>query len=321
MLAVTMTRSAQASRVLHLMLILAAIGAASGCSLRKMAVRSMADTLSESGATFSRDEDPELVRDAVPFALKTYESLLETLPEHEGLLLATCSGFTQYAFAFVQTEAELIAHTDYEESTRLNARALKLYLRARGYCLRGLELRERGVGQRLLMEPERALGWAEEEDVPLLYWTGASWGAAIALGLDQPGLVADVPAVKSLLGRALALQEDYARGAIHALMISIEALPEAMGGSEARARHHFARAVELSEGEDPGPYVTLATSIAQPAQNREEFLSLLDEALAIDPDDHPDGRLATLITQRRAAHFRSRVDDLFVPDLPEEDFR
>jgi predicted anti-sigma-YlaC factor YlaD len=77
----------------------------------------------------------------------------------------------------------------------------------------------------------------------------------------------------------------------------------------------------LSEGEDPGPYVTLATSVVQPAQNRDEFLRLLDEALAIDPDAYPDGRLATLITQRRAAHLRARVDDLFAPDLPEEEPR
>jgi predicted anti-sigma-YlaC factor YlaD len=313
-------RTAPAALRLGFALLATAI-AASGCSLKKMAVRSMADTLSESGTTFSRDEDPELVRDAIPFALKTYESLLETLPDHEGLLLATCSGFTQYAFAFVQTEADLIAHTDYEESTRLNTRALKLYLRGRSYCVRGLALRQRGVEQRLLTEPERALTWAEPEDVPLLYWTGASWGAAISLGLDQPGLVADLPAVKALLGRALALDEDYERGAIHALMISLEALPETMGGSETRARRHFARAVELSEGEDPGPYVTLATSVAQPAQNRDEFLRLLDEALAIDPDAYPDGRLATLITQRRAAHLRARVDDLFAPDLPEEEPR
>jgi predicted anti-sigma-YlaC factor YlaD len=322
MLVVTMiVRSSPVSRRLSLALLAVMFVAASGCSLKKMAVRSMADTLSESGTTFSRDEDPELVRDAIPFALKTYESLLETLPDHEGLLLATCRGFTQYAFAFVQTEADLVADTNYDESTRLNARALKLYLRGRGYCIRALELRQRGVEGRLFTEPERALAWAKQGDVPLLYWTGASWGAAIAIGLDQPGLVADVPAVKALLGRALALQEDYERGALHAIMISIEALPETMGGSEARARRHFARAVELSEGEDPGPYVTLATSVAQPAQNRDEFLSLLDDALAIDPDAHPDGRLATLITQRRAAHLRSRVDDLFVPNLPEEESR
>ena len=80
----------------------------SACSLKKMAVNSVAGMLSESGSTFSSDEDPELVRDAVPFALKLYESLLESVPENQDLLRATCSVFTQYAYAFVQLDAEVV---------------------------------------------------------------------------------------------------------------------------------------------------------------------------------------------------------------------
>ena len=128
------------------LLILATL-AASGCSLRTLAIKTVANTLSRSGDTFSRDEDPELVRDAVPFALKTYESLLDSIPNHKGLLLATCSGFTQYAYTFVQTDADLVESEDYERALQLRERALKLYLRGRGYCLRLLELKHRGVEQ------------------------------------------------------------------------------------------------------------------------------------------------------------------------------
>jgi predicted anti-sigma-YlaC factor YlaD len=288
-----------------------AICAASGCSLKTMAVRTVADTLSQSGDTFSRDEDPDLVREAVPFALKTYESLLDTLPEHQGLLLASCSGFTQYSYAFIQTDADLIESEDYEAASRLRERALKLFLRGRGYCIRGLELQRPGIEQRLQTDPSNALTWATRKEVPLLYWTGASWGAAIAIGLDRPELVSDVPGVKALITRALELQEDYERGAIHAIMISLEALPAAMGGSPERARRHFERAVELSGGNDPGPYVTLAESVALPAQNRGEFVQSLEKALAIDPNANPSSRLAVLIAQKRAKHLLSRVDDLF----------
>ena len=45
--------------------------AASSCSVKTMAVKTVANTLAESGDVFSRDEDPELVRDAVPFALSS----------------------------------------------------------------------------------------------------------------------------------------------------------------------------------------------------------------------------------------------------------
>jgi len=285
--------------------------ALSGCSLKKMAVNSVAGMLSESGATFSSDEDPELVREAIPFALKLYESLLESVPGNQDLLRATCSVFTQYAYAFIQTDAEIVEPDDFAASMAMKERALKLYLRGRGYCIRAMELRHPGVERALQADPANALGWARARDVELLYWTGASWGAAISIGQGRPALVADVPAVRALMTRALAIDETFQNGAIHAAMISIEALPAAMGGSPDRAREHFARAVALSKGLDPGPYVTLAASVSVETQNRAEFVTMLTQALAIDPSANPDLRLPSIIAQRRARRLLDRVDDLF----------
>lgn len=287
--------------------------AVSGCGwIKGMAMNSVAGSLTETGTVFSRDDDPELIRDAVPFALKLYESLLESLPKNRDLLLATCTGFTQYAYAFVQGEADSVESTDYERLTKIDERAFKMYMRARGYCVRALELRHAGTEAALQRNTPGALAWARKEDVPLLYWTGASWGSAIALGLDKPGLLLDVPAMRALMTRALELDEAYQNGAIHAVMITLESKPE-MGGSTERARKHFDRAVELSKGLDPGPYVTLATSVALAERNREEFVKLLGQALAIDPEKNIDNRLAILIAQARARTLLTRVDELFPP--------
>lgn len=284
----------------------------SGCSLRRMAVRSVADTLAGSGDTFASDEDPDLVRDAAPFSLKLMESLLAEVPTHRGLLLTACAGFTQYAYAFVQTDAALTEHEDFERAEALKARARRMYLRARGYCLRHLEVRYRGLGTRLAADPGRALEAVGREDVPGLYWTAASWGAAIALGADRPDLIADLPVVRALFARALALDEAFGQGALHEALIAIEALPEAMGGSAARARAHFRRAVELSKGRAAGPYVTLAATVAVSEQNRAEFETLLKQALAVDPDAEPSRRLANLVAQRRARYLLDHVDFYFV---------
>jgi len=300
------------------LLVLFALGTAPACSIRRMAVRSLADTLAAGGDVFASDDDPELVRDALPFALKTYESLLEDLPNHEGLLLATCQGFTQYAYAFVQTDADLLDPAEFDRIMEMHDRAIKLYLRARDYCLRALEIRHPGIESRLLANPATAIARATAADVPFLYCTGAAWGAAVSLGLDRPALVADLPAVRALMATALALDEDYSRGAIHEAMISLEAIPEIMGGSPARARMHFERAIELSGGTTPGPFVTLAASVSVAEQNRAEFERLLEQALAIDPNSEPSSRLASLITQKRARHLLDRVDDLIVEDIPED---
>jgi predicted anti-sigma-YlaC factor YlaD len=297
-------------------LLAAALAPLGGCAMLKgVAVNTVASTLSESGTTFSSDDDLELVRDAVPFALKLYESLLESTPKHQDLLRATCSGFTQYAYAFIQTDAEELPAVEFERASAMKDRALRLFLRGRDYCLRAMELRRSGVTTALQMDPDTALGWARAKDVPLLYWTGASWGAAISIGLNRPEIVADSAAVKALIQRAIALDERYDRGALHAVMISLEAVPEAMGGSKARARRHFDRAVELSQGQDPAPFVTFAASVSVATRDKEEFLSLIDQALAIDPDAHPATRLATLVAQQRARRLLDRVDELF-PDTP-----
>jgi predicted anti-sigma-YlaC factor YlaD len=276
-----------------------------------MAINSMADTLASAGDVFASDNDPELVRDAVPFSLKTMESLLVSVPSHQGLLLAACSGFTQYAYAFIQTDADLIESKDYQASVEGKDRARRMYLRARDYCIRNLDLRHRGIKVKLVKDPKAALVGTRREEVPALYWTGASWGAAIALGLDRPELIADLPVVRALMERALALDETYSRGAVHEALISLEAVPEAMGGSPQRARQHFERAVALSKGQSAVPYVTLAGSVSVAAQDRAEFERLLKEALAIDVDKDPTLRLANIITQRRARFLLANANDLF----------
>lgn len=297
-------------RVAPIALSVCVLASSQGCALKTVALKSVANTLSESGDTFSSDDDPELVRDAVPFALKTYESLLASLPRHRGLLLATCSGFTQYSYAFVQADAELAAESDFERSLELRERSLKLYLRGRDYCLRALETVRSGVSSRLRTDPVAALAPLGRKDVPLLYWTSASWGAAVSAGLDHPSLVGDMPVVRALVDRALALDEGFSEGAIHEVLISLEAVPEAMGGSTARAREHFERAVALQNGRSAGPYVTLATAVALPAQDRAEFVRLLERALSIDPSADRSRRLANLIAQKRARYLLARVDEL-----------
>ncbi|MEZ5293500.1 MAG: TRAP transporter TatT component family protein [Vicinamibacterales bacterium] len=284
---------------------------AAGCSIKTFAVNKLGDALSAPGpSVYTTDDDPELIRAALPFSLKTVESLLQTSPKHKGLLLTACSGFTSYANAFVQLDAEALESTDYDESERLKARARRLYLRARDYCMRRVELRRPGLREALARDPATALGTAKY-DVEELYWLGASWGSAIAVGVDQPDLVADFPVVRTLMERALQIDEAYADGAIHEVFITLDGMSPSMGGDAARARQHFERAVALSKGKSASAYVAMAASVAQPAQNKEEFEQLLEQALAIDPDDVPDIRLATLIAQKRARILQSREDELF----------
>lgn len=297
----------------RLIILACALALLPGCALvKRKAVGMVASTLASGGDVFTRDDDPELVGDAIPFGLKLYESLLDSSPKNKDLLLATCSNFTQYGVAYVETEATVLGEAQHhDEVAHLNARALKLYLRAKGYCMRAMDLRFPGIGQKLLTDPDAALAKAQKKDVPLLYWTAASWGSAIALGLDRPEISIDMPVVRALAERAIALDETWSKGALHEMFISLDSLPEALGGSPDKARQHFNRAIELQKGAYPGPYVALATGVDVPAQNREEFEKLLQTALAIDPEKDPSMRLVTLVQQRKARALIDHIDTMF----------
>ena len=269
----------------------------------------VADTLASSGDVFTRDDDLELVGAAIPFGLKLYESLLDSAPTNKDLLIATCSNFTQYGVAYLETDALVLGDAQHhDEVVHLNARALKLYLRAKGYCERAMEVRFPGIMQKLPTDPVGALAKAEKKDVPLLYWMAASWGSAIALGVDRPDLVIDMPTVRALAERAIALDETWSRGTLHEMFVSLDSLPPALGGNPERARTHFTKAVELQKGLSPGPYVALALGVAVPAQDRAEYQKLLKEALAIDPAKDPSNQLVTLVQQRRARALLDQID-------------
>jgi predicted anti-sigma-YlaC factor YlaD len=281
-----------------------------GCSPKRYALNQVADALSSTGegSAFARDDDPELVRDAVPFALKTMESLSDRLDDHVGLRLGMARGFTQYAYAFLQQPAELGAPQEQAAAAMLRAR--RLYVRARDYGLEGLRL-SRGVDVKDLRAPA-GLSRLQREDVPLLYWTLAPWAAAIAANKRDLELLGDVPLIGSLLDRALQLDEPYDQGALHEFAITFDpARPE--GTTLQKQKQHLDRARQLANGEKISYLVTYAEAVSGPAQNKPEYEGLLKEAVSFDVNQPKarKHRLANVLAQRRAIWLLAHEDDVF----------
>jgi predicted anti-sigma-YlaC factor YlaD len=303
-------------RLLPALLFAAALLLAGGCSVRKFAINKLGDSLANSGTTFAADNDPDFVGQAVPFSLKLIEGLLAESPKHRGLLFAAASGFTQYSYVYVQQPADEIEPADLEKSTALRIRARNLYLRARDYGLRGLEAKHANFTAALRQNPREALRNASKADEPLLYWTAVSWGAAISLSKDHPEIVAEQVQVEAMIDRAYEIDRDFDRGVIDQFLISYEASRQgAKGDFGARCKEHFDRAVRMSDGQLASPYVSFAESVSIQKQNRQEFESLLHQALAVNPDTRPEWRMSNLVMQRRARWLLSREDELFLEPL------
>jgi len=284
-----------------------------GCSIRTIAVKAVADAIADSGTTYAADNDIALVGRASPFGLKTTEALLEEVPEHRELLLAAARGFTQYAYVYIEQPANAIEESDVRLAYAERTRARHMYLRARDYGLRGLAATHPDILKTIHRDPWAALSKTTADDVPLLYWTAAAWASAISLSKDDPALVVDLPAVEALIERAYELDEAYDHGAIHIFLISYEMSQSGLRqGAPSRARQHFDRALELSDGLQAAPYVAFAEAVTIAEQNRLEYRHLLEKALVIDVDIKPEWRLANLVMQRRARWLLAHTDDFFL---------
>ncbi len=290
-------------------LVLALGFALMGCSFQRLAVDVVGDAITGDGTSFAGDDDPELIREALPFGLKTYESMLEISPRHEGLLLASARGFTVYAY-LIQTKADALDEGRLADARKMRARARKLYLRGRDYALRGLEAAHPGFRTRLAGDRARALAATGVEDVAFLYWAGAAWAGALSAAKDDLNLIAELPLAGALVGRVLELDEGFEHGAAHEFFISYEA--GRPGGSTRKARAHYQKALEISRGRRASIHVSLAEAVSVPEQNLKEFKTLLAKAKAHDVNGYRPLRLSNVLARERARWLEGRIPDLFV---------
>lgn len=285
-----------------------------GCSVKGLAIRQLGAALSEgTGGAFAEEGDLKFAGEAIPFSLKLVESLLHAQPDNADLLLAAASGFTQYAYVWVQQPADFLEAENFSAAQVERGRARAFYWRAHRYARRALDVKHPKFAATFDRDPVAGAAFVPKRDVPLLYWAAASLGATVSLSKTDPDMIARQPQIEALLDRASALHPDWEQGALHEMHMAYEtARPGAGAAGVTRTREHFAKAVELQQGRRASPFVSLAESIAVQEQNRAEFIALLNRALAIDPDAVPGNRLANLANHERARWLLARVDELFL---------
>ena len=290
--------------------VIAMLAAAPACHwkspVKGIVAKNAADTLSLPASVINSHPDPDTVRGALDYALLQNEALLLSAPKHESLLLTLCSQYVQYATLFVVPEAEALQFSDAARSQAASARALRLAQRGKDLCWRGLK-EEKGTAERLTTDPDGAAARFERDEVPLLYWSAAALAASASTG---PGAAGDWKIVRALAERAIALDPIWNRAALHELMITVESQGAASAGTEAAARKHFARAVDVQQGLSPGPYLALAMGAVRSKRDRAELEKLLTQAAAIDPEKDPTHRLPATLLRQRARVLLANVDRL-----------
>ena len=286
------------------------------CSLKKITVDQTAEVLADAGRAFDQETDPELAAAAMPASIKTIEGFLAVNPEQPVLLRLLAEAYVSYAFGFIEDEAERLQPDSPDAADRLRERALDYYLRARLFALRLLEtdLPELAARLRAAQLPDAAeLAEVDEDTLPALFWAANAWGAAINVGKAQPELVAQLPIVRAMVERCVAIDEGFYHAGPRLTLGALEAgLPEALGGRPQAARESFARAVELTGGKHLMTRVLFARAVGVQTGDRKLFETGLREVLAADLDAAPELALANRLAQRRARRYLAQIDELFL---------
>lgn len=252
-----------------------------------------------SGAMMDSD-DPATVEAGSASYLLLLDALVRQEPDSPAFRQAAASLNSAYAGAFVKDPARAAAMT----SKALNYATEALCLQHETLC----KVREMPVDtlrQELQKLDDR------EEDLPLIYTTGAAWAGWIQAHSDDFNAVADLPRVEALMQRVVALDESYQGGAAHLYLgVIATSIPPALGGRPEVGRQHFEKALALSEGHNLMAKVYFAKNYGRGTYDRELHDRLLQEVRAADPH-WPGWTLSNILAQREAEALLQSADEYF----------
>ena len=263
------------------------------------------------------EEDSILMAEFFPTALKMYEILHAQNPNHQGLALMTASLSVMYANAFIQHPAEMLPQEEYLKQNAEFKRAKMHYLRGRNLALSVFEQRYQGFTNTMLGFDEEKIAEVlekiQKKDLDAAYWLGASWLGAWSLEPLDTNLLSTLSSAVAVLERAAFLDPNYNDGAIWNILLSFYAsAPADFGGDRERAYYAYEKALEVSKGSSPAPYIAYAEGICINLQDVDGFVDALEKALSIDPDENPQMRLQNTIAQEKAAFLLETIDNYFL---------
>lgn len=256
-----------------------------------------ADGLSSS---ILNQDDPALVREALPSYLLLLDSLVESDPDNSATLAAAAQLYAVYGATLVN---------DPERAKILTARG-------RGYGVRALCAANddacalTGISFDDYVAAIRSVR-ANGEEVTALFGYSVSSLAWIRANTDDYEALAGLPKIEAALEHLYEIDDGtYAASTAMYLGILNTLRPPALGGRPEVGREWFERGIELSEGRDLSIKVELARGYARLLYDRELHDQLLNEVMAAEVIQQ-DLTLFNILAQEQAAALLAGADDYF----------
>ena len=209
----------------------------SSCSMQKFALKTTSGLFSYGIEAIYSEPDLQIAEYAIASNLKLLEGFHLADPKNKEILIMLTQGFASYSLGFLEDEEP--------------DRASLFYLRSKKY---GMQLLQRTKAFKDSIPTKEAnfvkqLTLIQESDTPALFWTAFAWAGWVNLNRDNPQAVLELNIVKAMMNRVLELDESFFFGSAHLFFGSINAsLPKMLGGDPEKARKHFERCIELTNG-------------------------------------------------------------------------
>jgi predicted anti-sigma-YlaC factor YlaD len=289
------------------------------CSISTLATRKLTDSLANSsGSSFTSDDDPELIANALPFTIKLYESLIEKDSTNAALYLATSRLLCLYSQYFVAAPLDTIS--DPIQKKTIGKRAKKLFLRSREYALKSIDIKKPGIKIALLRgSVDSTLKTVSAEDTTALFWISVAWFGAIGADKTDFSLAMGIKKPLTIIKKVIDINPSFYQGMAHELLgiVSVN-IPKSLGGSLDSAALYFQKAIQLSDSSRASAFVLYATSVALKEKNKSLYVSLLERASVIPVESYPQLRLQNILYQQKAQTLLKNMSAVFPESGSEE---
>ncbi len=267
-----------------------------GCShFVSKAANSFGNNLS---SAILNQDDPELVRAAMPSYIILLDSFLQGEEDNPAILSSAATMYASYGSVFANDPA----------------RAKRLTRRARKYADQAMcqtlpdSCAWRGMP---FAEFEVSLQQVDAKHAAELYAYGFAYLAYIRAHSDDWNALAELPQAESVMQHYIDISGSTTEASAYNYLGILQTVrPPALGGKQVEARGHFDTAINLSNGQDLSPKVEMLKGIARTLYDRELNDQLCGEILGASP--YADGyTLTNVMAKEEALVLCSEADDYF----------
>jgi TRAP transporter TatT component family protein len=302
-------------------IVLVLLFAATGCGFKKIATKATADIFYDATPSIDSEEDVELAEQSSLGFLKMLEGFYRQNPKDKKVLLLLTRSYAGYAFGFTENDILATQGSNQAAHEKAEARAKRFFTRAKDYGIQMLSLNPRFAKAKegSLDDFKSALNSFGKGDVEKLFWAGFAWGNYLNFNKDSMDAIAEMPRIEALMERVVTLDEKFYYGGPHLFLAAFYASRSPLlGGNPEKAKMHFDKAMEISQGKYLMGPVTEAQYYSVQIQDLTLYQKLLNEVVAADAAILPEQRLSNELAKIRAKILLEKKGLFFTQATPEK---